>query len=178
MVILDVTYYCSFSMLYFYKAFLFICWKIFSYCYYFQVHKFSRHALSNCTYWQDAKNIDHINLEDILANADKEGVHVLLDDNEFVELEDDEFCQTQEDNYEHRDHDVESNENAYQMVDVADDSQFSEHQNEHANFVNHYVIHSENQYAHENHTKQKNVKGNFNLNLGEFSVDDVKTHHE
>lgn len=64
------------------------------------------------------------------------------------------------------------------MVEVTNDSQY---QSEHANFVNHYILQGT-QYKYESGVKRDTYntkKANFNLNLGEFSVDeDLKSHQE
>lgn len=158
----------------------------------FQVHKFSKHALSNCTYWQDAKNLDQINLEDILADADKEGIHVILDDDEeqcFIELEDDEF-EKHEEKYIQQYQQVEDHGEAFEVVEHTEDSQHSQDhpvQNDHTGYISHYP-NQEHQYGYEKPRhyepeiaiKQENYDGKkaiFNLNLGEFTVDEDPASH-
>lgn len=148
--------------------------------------------LSNCTYWQDVKNLDHINLEDILADADKEGIHVILDDDEeqcFIELEDDEFEEQHNDRYIKKYQQEEDCGETYVVVEDTEESQHSQNhvQNDHTNYINHYT-NQEHQYSYGNPRhyepeiaiKQENYDGKkaiFNLNLGEFTVDEDPSSH-
>lgn len=143
---------------------------------YFQVHKFSKHALSNCSYWQDAKNLDHINLEDILADADKEGIHVILDDDDdergYVKLDDDEFEEMPVENYIQK-YEADGTEESYEVVEDPDELQYEPINNSHDE--DHYEYVNQSQYEPAVNVKQDNStskKAIFNLNLGEFTVDE------
>lgn len=120
-----------------------------------------------------------------MADADKEGIHVILDEDDdeqrYVELEEDEFDETQDENYIQQ-YEGEGNEDTYEVIEDPYKSQYHQNQGEHIsnateyeNQENHYLYVNENQYELEINVKQQqstSKKAIFNLNLGEFTVDE------
>lgn len=117
-----------------------------------------------------------MNLEDILADADNEGIHVVLDDDEdrcFIELEEDEFQESQDG----VENDQEGEEGGEEVYEVIDDS-YDESNGEHVTYKNQYENENVTHYEpiiNINQEKNNTKKAIFNLNLGEFTVDDDVT---
>ncbi|KAG5886096.1 hypothetical protein JTB14_031697 [Gonioctena quinquepunctata] len=51
-----------------------------------KVVRFSKHVQSKCRTWEDPISLEHLMLEDILASADQEDLHVVLDPDEGQEF--------------------------------------------------------------------------------------------
>lgn len=154
--------------------------------FHFKVHKFSKHTLSNCTYWQDSKNLDHLNLEDILNNADEEGLHVLLEDDGeehcYVEINNSQYeGGTSTVSYIQEYQESEENGEIFEVAESTEEIQYEE--SEEISYVTQHPNQADHAYGSQ--SKYKSVidnkqKGNtktaiFNLNLGEFTVDEDAT---
>lgn len=155
------------------------------------MHKFSKHVLSNCTYWKDPKNLDEINLEEILDNADNDGIHVVIND------EDQCYFRTEEEPEENSDdesteeyEDADMDDEAYEIIEEGETQQYEESQDEYLNNDGQYVD-QQNQYEYVNesnfedtnttsveHNTLGTKKAIFNLNLGEFTIDDEAISHQ